>query len=121
VNQAQPPVFDAPDAIEIVRKVARFLEEEVRKDLSDARLGYRVRVAVNLLRLVERELAAHPSALDADGRVATAELVGQFGSLRALTEALGTGERSILEPDVFWALSQYTQMRVSIASGEEPQ
>jgi hypothetical protein len=120
VKQVRIPVFDAPDSIEIVRKVARFLEDEVRRDLPDARLSYRVRVAANLLRLVERELAAHAGAVDAEGRVATVELTTQFGGLRALTEALRTGERSILEPDVFRVLSEYTRMRVSITSREAP-
>ena len=111
--------FDAPNAAQIVAKVARFLEEEVYRNVPDKRVDYRVKVAANLLRLAESELATDPAAIDADGRAATPEIIARYGGLTALTQALQSGERSIVEPEVFKILGDYTRLRVAVATRKE--
>lgn len=112
-------VFDTPDAAEIVAKVARFLEDEVYRNVPNSRINYRVKVAANLLRLAESELKTEPPAIDPDGRAVTPDLIARYGGLSALTAALQAGERSITDPQVFEDLSDYTRMRVAVASRKE--
>jgi hypothetical protein len=66
---------ERPTAAELVAAVADFLDREVAPTL-EGRLGFHAKVAVNALRIVERELATGPG-------VAAAEVV----RLRALTNA----------------------------------
>ena len=65
---------DRPTAAELVAAVAEFLDGEVRPAL-DGRLAFHAKVAVNALRIVERELGA--------------DLAGEHARLRALTGADG--------------------------------
>ena len=63
-----------PTAAELVAAVAGFLESDVRGRLEGAD-AYKLRVAVNALRIVERELSAGPAlaalaALIRDGQLA---------------------------------------------------
>ncbi|MGH2898436.1 MAG: DUF6285 domain-containing protein, partial [Solirubrobacteraceae bacterium] len=53
---------DRPNAEELLAAIANSLEQEVMPALSGA-LEYRVRVAVNLARILERELRLGPAAL----------------------------------------------------------
>lgn len=111
--------FDAPNAAQIVARVARFLEDEVYRNVPDSRINYRVKVAANLLRLAESELATDPAAVDADDRAATPEIIARYGGLTALAQALQSGERSIVEPEIFKNLSDYTRLRVAVATRKE--
>ena len=53
---------DRPDATELLATVAEFLEQELMPAL-DGPAAYRTRVAVNLLRILEREQRLGPAAL----------------------------------------------------------
>lgn len=55
---------DRPDAIELVDIVAEFLRDEVRHAV-DGQLAFHVRVAVNALGIVDRELRLGPNHADA--------------------------------------------------------
>jgi len=69
-------MFDErPTVAELVAAVAEFLDGEVRPAL-DGRLAFHAKVAVNALRIVERELGA--------------DLAGEHARLRALTGADGS-------------------------------
>ena len=55
----QPAVtFDRPDAAELVEAVHEFLAEEVLPSADDHRRKFRTLVAMNALRIAQRELAA---------------------------------------------------------------
>jgi hypothetical protein len=80
---------DIPDAEELVRAVREFLERDVM-EATDGRVRFHARVAVNVLGMVERELAlgqsqgdAHASALSQLGVADEAELAAAIrdGSL----------------------------------------
>ena len=64
---------DRPTAAELVDAVAEFLERDLQPAL-EGRLAFHTRVAVNALRLVERELALGPQ-LDARRRDGLASLL----------------------------------------------
>lgn len=66
---------ERPTATELIAAVADFLDREVAPTL-DGRLGFHAKVAVNALRIVERELAAGPSVV-----------VAEHARLHALTNA----------------------------------
>lgn len=71
---------DRPTAAELVAAVAEFLERDVMTS-TEGRVAFHARVSVNVLRMVERELAAattdeaaHRARLDALGFADDAEL-----------------------------------------------
>jgi len=66
---------DSPDAAELAGAVAGFLREEVLPQLSDPRLQFRLRVAINGVRMLERE-AQHGSSVGAEVSQAIAQALG---------------------------------------------
>jgi hypothetical protein len=79
-------VQDRPTAIELLDAVAVVLEDEVL-DAVDGGLRHRVRVAANLCRIVQRELALGPAMVDSE-RHAIASLLGTDGDLDELNARL---------------------------------
>jgi hypothetical protein len=75
-----------PSAAELVAAVAGFLESEVAPAL-DGRIVFHTRVAVNALRIVERELTSGSAAVAAD-TARLRDLTGAAGSLASLNSAL---------------------------------
>ncbi len=69
---AAEPVHDRPTAIELLEAVREWVEGDV-SDGTDPRLAFHGRVAGNVLRMVERELALEPSLTEAH-RARLAEL-----------------------------------------------
>lgn len=57
---------DRPTAAELLDAVRGFLELELLPALDDARLRFRVRVAMNALGIIKRELAREPALLRAE-------------------------------------------------------
>jgi hypothetical protein len=108
-------VVDLPAAPDLAGRVARFLFDEVMPAVEDQKLRHRVRVAVNLLHLVEREIALEDVAVDQDGRIATPELLRRFGSVAAAARQLEDGEISIVDPEVMGLLRDHTLMKVRVA------
>jgi hypothetical protein len=109
------PVIDLPAAPDLVGRVARFLFDEVMPAVEDQKLRHRVRVAVNLLHLVEREIAIDGVAVDQDGRIATPELIRRFGSVATAARQLEAGDTSIVDPEVMGLLRDHTLMKVRVA------
>ncbi|MFN8217122.1 MAG: DUF6285 domain-containing protein [Solirubrobacterales bacterium] len=83
---------DRPTAAEAVEAVAGFLREELLGDLEGS-AAFQVRVAGNLLAIVERELRLEPEL--ERGELARLEaLLGHGGELAELNRELGAAIRS---------------------------
>ncbi|WP_334143095.1 DUF6285 domain-containing protein [Rhabdothermincola sp.] len=78
---------DRPTAAELVEAVRELLERDVL-DVTDGQVRFHVRVAVNVLRMVERELAEGPVMAEAHAR--RLEQVG-FTSDAELAAAIRAG------------------------------
>jgi hypothetical protein len=57
---------DRPTDIELIEAVVQFLNEEVTPVIADARLRFRVLIAANVLKIVQRELALGDTPLLAE-------------------------------------------------------
>jgi aminoglycoside phosphotransferase (APT) family kinase protein len=77
---------DRPTATELLAVTTSFLRREVLNEL-DGRLGFHVRVAANVLDIVERELTLSPGNETAD-TVGLARILGQQGSLPEMVTTL---------------------------------
>jgi len=83
---------DRPNAEELLAAIASSLEQEVMPALSGG-LEYRVRVAVNLARILEREMRLGPAALARETALLAA-LVGPGGNALELNTRLAAKLRS---------------------------
>jgi Domain of unknown function (DUF6285) len=115
---------DRPTSAELLATVARFLEDELMPAL-DGPLGYRTRVAANLVRILERENSLGPAALlrerdlvcrllDVDvAGLAPGSLADQVAELNGrLVAAIAAGR---VEHAPAWeALMQITRAKLSI-------
>jgi len=110
---------ERPTAAELVAAVARFLEDEVRPELS-GRLAFHAKVAANALRIVERELTT--SAAE-DELASLSSLVGD-GDLLVLNTLLAnkirTGELSTEDPTVRDHLIRSALARLAVDSPRYP-
>jgi hypothetical protein len=57
---------DRPNGQELVKAVASFLDQEIAPTVSDARLRFRTLIAINVLKIVARELELGNSGLSAE-------------------------------------------------------
>jgi hypothetical protein len=78
-------VQDAPDAATLLGAIAEVLESRVLPETSSSR--HQVRVAVNLCRILQREVLLEPHAVRRD-RAALAAIVGHDGGAEALWSEL---------------------------------
>jgi multidrug efflux pump subunit AcrA (membrane-fusion protein) len=60
MSQPDPQLHDSPDPGQLVEAVRTFLEEDVL-DATDGQVHFLTRVAANVLRIVERQLALAPT------------------------------------------------------------
>ncbi len=93
-----------PTAAELVAAVAEFLARDVR-DATSGSVNFHARVAVNVLRTVEREL------LD---RTTQPDLLG-YEDERALAEAIRSGELDDRGRDVMACLHGLVRHRLAVA------
>jgi len=82
---------DRPTAAELVIAVREFLERDVM-DATDGRVQFHARVAINALRIVERELADDGSG-DEAVRSQLVDRLGHDGELEELTRELAESIR----------------------------
>lgn len=104
-----------PEAPDLVDAVAEWLEGALPSTLSGAD-RFNARVAVNALRIVERELRAGPTHHDRD-RHAFAALVGPApdGELvEALAHQVRAGELDDRVPELLAVLHAYTVRRLQV-------
>ncbi|MGZ8803336.1 MAG: DUF6285 domain-containing protein [Mycobacterium sp.] len=103
------PVTGRPTAAELVAAVADFLDDEVRA-ACDGQVGFHVRVAINVLRIVEREL------LDDTAGAVMAALDGLgFADEASLSRAIRQGQLDDRADDVMACLRVLVRHRLSIA------
>ena len=84
---------DRPTAKKLVEAVREFLKEEVLPDLEDSRIGYRMKVAMNGLGILERELAQEEKLLEEEHE-RLAHLLGEDGPRPARWRRSRTGWES---------------------------
>jgi hypothetical protein len=82
---------DRPTASELVESVREFLERDVMA-ATEGRVQFHTRVAVNALRMIERELTLGPEFREAE-RARAAALLGHDGEPSDLERELAAGIR----------------------------
>jgi len=89
---------DRPTAKELVEAVRKFLKEEVLPELEDSRTEYRMKVAMNGLGILERELAQEEELLKEEHE-RLSRLLGEDratpGSLEELKNQVGELNRDL--------------------------
>lgn len=83
---------DRPTAPQLLAAVRELLEKELLPEATGGR-AFKLRVAANVLAIVERELLLGP-ALAAEERVRLSELLGHDAELAALNAELAAGIRN---------------------------
>ncbi len=107
---------DEPTPIELTRAVADFLRNDVAPMISGHN-AFKVRVAINILDLVTRQLTLEDggAAAEADR---LAKLLGMEGSLieqnRALAEKIAKGEVNLATPGLSEHLWQTTLAKLAV-------
>ena len=109
---------DRPAAVELLEAVAGFLEQDVAPSL-DARLRFHARVAVNVLRILQREWVLGPGQSERQ-RALLAGLLGRDGDLTELwaelARAIRAGVLDDRRDDVVAALREITAQKLAIAN-----
>lgn len=112
---------DRPTAPELLAAIADFLRAEATPalDRAEPRLGFQMRVAVNSLAILERELRLGPDA-DAREHARLVALLGRDGSLAELTRELArqlrTGERDERDAALMAHLQATIADKIAIAN-----
>ena len=114
-----PAIVEPPPATELVALVAAFLRQDIVPIIADAKLRYRVRAAEHLLRLAKRELEFEGNLKrDEDDYLITNRMMGEFGSLKRLSDGLHTGELDVASNDILSLLEEFVIEKIRIAAPE---
>jgi Domain of unknown function (DUF6285) len=107
---------DEPTPIELTRAVADFLRNDITPMISGHN-AFKLRVAINILDLVTRQLTLEEGA-DAAEAARLAELLGAEGALieqnRALAEKIAKGEVDLSTPGLSEHLWQTTLAKLAV-------
>jgi hypothetical protein len=112
---------DRPTASELLTAIADFLREEAipALDRAEPRLGFQMRVAVNSLGILEREVRLGPAA-DAREHERLMKLLGCDGTLdelnRELARQLRAGERDERDANLMAHLEATVADKIAIAN-----
>jgi hypothetical protein len=112
---------DRPTASELLGAIADLLRDEVTPvlDKAEPRLGFQMRVAVNSLAILEREVRLGPAA-DARERGRLVELLGREGTLdelnRTLADELRAGTRDERDAALMAHLEATVADKIAIAN-----
>jgi hypothetical protein len=112
---------DRPTASELLEAIADFLREEAMPalDKADPRLGFQMRVAVNSLAILDREVRLGPAA-DAGEHARLVKLLGRQGTLddlnRELARQLRAGERDERDAALMAHLEATVADKIAIAN-----
>ncbi len=106
----------SPSALKMVEAVRAFMEKDILKS-AKGRAAFDVRVAINALKIVERELEGG-SKLDSDERKRLVQLLQHEGDLPALNEELAQAIRQdtidLSQAELFDHLLQTTMGKMQI-------
>jgi len=109
-----------PNAQELVESVREFLEDKVQPALGE-QLSFHTRIAINILKIVERELELGPK-LNREEIERLGQILGQEGGLEelnaALCEKLKNGEIDYQNQEVIEHLRLSTMGKLSIDNPE---
>jgi hypothetical protein len=109
---------DRPTGVELLDAVAGFLEQDVAPAL-DARLRFHARVAVNVLRILQREWELGPGQSERQRALLTG-LLGHDGDVPELwgelARAIRGGALDDRRDDVVAALREITAQKLEIAN-----
>ena len=107
---------DEPTPTELTKAVADFMRNDLAPTLSGHE-AFRLRVAINMLDLVTRQLALEENGDAAEATRLTA-LLGTSGSLfelnRALAERIASGEMDLATPGLAGHLWQTTLAKLAV-------
>ena len=107
---------DRPSVPELLEAVREFLETEVQPSLEGS-VGFHTRVAVNVLKIVERELAEGPT-LAAEEKARLVALLGHDGDLDGLAneliEAIRAGRMDVTTPGLTEHLRSTVMAKLAI-------
>ena len=107
---------DEPTPIELTRAVADFLKSEIAPAITGHQ-AFKLRVAINMLDLVARQLALAEGSEAAEAR-RLAQLLGLDGSLlelnRVLTERIAKGEVDLATPGLSEHLWRTTMDKLAV-------
>ncbi len=115
---SQPPLLVSPSALEVLKLVAAFLEEDLMPAQTDSKLRFRARVAAELLRSAARELG-DGSRLPSDGEgYAIPQIMAEQGeTLRGLIEEMRQGRRMLSDESVYEAALQLVRAKLAVVTG----
>ena len=107
---------DEPTPTELIKAVADFLRNDIAPAISGHN-AFRLRVSINALDLVTRQLALEQGS-DAAEAARLVQLLGTQGSLgelnRALAERIATGEVDLQTPGLAEHLWQTTMAKLAV-------
>ena len=107
---------DEPTPTELIKAVADFLRNEIAPFIKGHN-AFKLRVGINALDLVTRQLALEPVS-DAAETARLTQLLGMQGSLgdlnRALSEQIASGEVDLQEPGLSEHLWQTTMDKLAV-------
>lgn len=106
------PAFDPPSPSDIVSGVSAFLSDSVLPTLQDP-VAFHLRVAINSLRIVERELRLGPTLADAHR-----DRLERFGfdSERSLALAVRDGRVDPRDPEIAAAALAWVRSKLEVAN-----
>jgi hypothetical protein len=112
----EPDMQDEPTPSELIRAVADFLRQDIAPQIS-GHSAFKLRVAVNALDLVTRQLALQGDG-DAAELARLSQLLGTDGSLldlnRALADRIGNGEADLGTPGLVEHLWRTTMDKLAV-------
>ena len=107
---------DEPTPTELIKAVADFLRNDIAPAIS-GHAAFKLRVGINALDLVTRQLAQEPGS-DAAERERLKHLLGSDGSLaelnRALCDRIASGEVGLRTPGLSEHLWQTTMAKLAV-------
>ena len=106
-----------PSSVALLQAVSDCLNSEIAPNLNDKALQFKVKIAVNVLAIVAREIAALPENCEHD-RVALAALLGEDGDLpwlrQRMNEAIAAGEFDEREDELLAGLQAMCLRQIAI-------
>jgi hypothetical protein len=115
-NEMRTDMQDEPTPVELTKAVADFLREDIAATLSGHN-AFKLRVAVNMLDLVTRQLTLEEGS-DAAEVARLRRLLGMEGSMielnRALADKIASGEMDLQTPGLAEHLWQTTMDKLAV-------